>query len=387
MATPWLLLDGLMRRKGRTLLALGTLVVTFALFVFLLAFGRMLSLGVDVVAADKLVVMHRTSPIEVLPLSMVRELAQTEGVRAVSHRTWFGGYYRETGNQRPMWAVDPAAFLALHPELVFPDAEGRTRFLAGGDQMAVGRPVAEAFGWKVGDRVPLTSYIWGNQNRGNTWLFTVAAIFEGADASADTGQVLIPYAAFDGARTFGRASVGFIELALHDANRAAEVAARIDAAYLNSPAPTRTSTLRGYLEAFASQIGRIGSLISALLSLVVLTTLLLVANGFIHSLLERRADFALLKTLGFSNARLALQVLAEALLLVGVGGLLGVALGSLLVHSGGAALATVLPGLQLRAADLALALAVMLALAALAAAWPMRQVVRLRITAGLRGEV
>jgi len=64
-----------------------------------------------------------------------------------------------------------------------------------------------------------------------------------------------------------------------------------------------------------------------------------------------------------------------------------VALGSLLVHSGGAALATVLPGLQLRAADLALALAVMLALAALAAAWPMRQVVRLRITAGLRGEV
>ena len=70
MATPWLLLDGLMRRKGRTLLALGTLVVTFALFVFLLAFGRMLSLGVDVVAADKLVVMHRTSPIEVLPLSM-----------------------------------------------------------------------------------------------------------------------------------------------------------------------------------------------------------------------------------------------------------------------------------------------------------------------------
>lgn len=387
MATGWLLYEGLLRRKGRTMLALATLVVTFALFVCLLALGRMLSLGVDMASADKLVVMHRTSPMEMLPLATVRELAQTEGVRAVSHRTWFGGYFREPGNQRPMWAVDPAAFLALHPEIVFPDAEGRARFLGGGDQVAVGRPVAEAFGWKVGDRVPLTSYIWGNESRGNTWLFTVAAIFDGADASADTGQVLIPYAAFDSARTFGRASVGFIELALHDPSRAAELAARIDAAYLNSPAPTRTSTLRGYLEAFASQLGRIGTLITALLSLVVLTALLLVANGFIHSLLERRADFAMLKTLGFSNARLALQVFGEALLLVGAGGLLGVALGSFLVHNGGAALASVLPGLQLRAADLVLAGAVMLGLAAVAAAWPMHQVVRLRITAGLRGEI
>ena len=305
----------------------------------------------------------------------------------MSHRTWFGGYFRDIGNQRPMWAVDPARFLAFYPELEFSSESGKAMFLAGGNSIAVGVPVARAFGWKVGDRVPLKSYIWTSQEADHTWYFTVATLFDSHDPGADTAQVLIPFKPFDEARTFGRGTVGFVEVAVAKGADAAAIVRQIDGRYVNSPRPTRTSTLKGYLQTFSAQIGDINSLVRGVLSVVMFTAMVLLASNFIHSFIERRAELAVLKTIGFGNMRLLIFILLEAVILVGGFGLFGLLVGRSLVGLAAAAVADFLPGLRLLGRDFALGVALMLGLALVAALWPAVQAGRLRITAGLRGRI
>jgi len=357
------------------------------LFSFLMAFDRAMSLGVDWADARKLVILHRTSPIEALPLSYVGDLEGLPGIQQVSHRTWFGGYFREIGNQRPMWAVDPARYLAFYPELKFSSESEKAAFLAGGNAIAVGVPVAKAFGWKVGDRVPLKSYIWSSAAGGKTWYFTVAALFDSSDPAADTAQVLIPFKPFDQARTFGRGSVGILEVALSEGTDAAAMVRQIDNRYLNSGKPTRTSTLKGYLQSFSAHIGEIGSLVRGVLSVVVFTAMVLLASNFIHSFMERRAELAVLKTVGFSSRRLLVFILAEAVILVGGFGLLGLLAGRAMVGMAAAAVADFLPGLRLFGRDFLLGLALMLALALVTALWPAIQAARMGIISGLRGRI
>lgn len=382
-----LIWQGLFRRKMRTLFAGAVIALTFVLFSFLMAFDRAMSLGVDWADADKLVILHRTSPVETLPLGYVVELQNLPGVRLVSHRTWFGGYFREINNQRPMWAVDPARFLAFYPELEFSSESEKAAFLAGGNSIAVGVPVAKAFGWKVGDRVPVKSYIWKSTSGGNTWYFTVAALFDSHNPGADTAQVLIPYTPFDQTRTFGRGSVGILEVALTKGTDAAAMVRQIDTRYFNSAKPTRTSTLKGYLQSFSAQIGRIGALVMGILSVVIFTTMVLLASNFIHSFVERRAELAVLKTLGFSSKLLLVLILIEAVILVGGFGMAGLLAGRSLVGVAAAAVADFLPGLHLLSRDVFLGVALMIALAVATALWPAIQAARLGITAGLRGRI
>ncbi len=378
---------GLSRRRLRTLFAGAVIALTFVLFSFLMAFDRAMSLGVDWADADKLVVLHRTSPIEPLPLGYTGELERLASVRLVSHRTWFGGYFREIGNQRPMWAVEPSRFLALYPELELSSESGRAAFLAGGNSIAVGAPVAREFGWRVGDRVPLRSYVWKKRDGSDTWYFTVVALFDSRDPAADTAQILIPFAPFDQSRSFGRGSVGILEVALAEGADAAAVVKQIDDRFLSSATPTRTSTLRGYLQSFSSQIGRIGALVRGVLSVVVFTTMVLLASNFIHSFVERRAELAVLKTVGVSSGRLFVLILAEAVVLVGGFGLIGLLAGRAMVGAAAAAVADFLPGLRLLDRDFIAGIALMLALAVVTAMWPAVQAARMTIVSGLRGRI
>jgi putative ABC transport system permease protein len=286
-----------------------------------------------------------------------------------------------------MWAVDPARFLAFYPELEFSSASEKAAFLAGGNAIAVGVPVAREFGWKVGDRIPLKSYIWSSTATDDTWFFTVAALFDSRDPGADTAQVLIPFAPFDQARTFGRGSVGILEVALEKGTDAAAMVRRIDDRFLNSTRPTRTSTLKGYLQAFSSQIGNISALVRGVLGIVVFTAMVLLASNFIHSFVERRAELAVLKTLGYGSRQLLAFILIEAVMLIGGFGLAGLIAGDALVGVAATAVADFLPGLRLLGRDFALGVALMLGLALVTALWPAIQAARLGITSGLRGRI
>ena len=104
------------RKKIRTILTLLSIAVAFVLYGYLAAIEEALSQGVSIAGADRLVVRHKVSLIQLLPISYHARISRIDGVSRVSHATWFGGIYQEPRNFFAQIAVEPDDFMALYPE-------------------------------------------------------------------------------------------------------------------------------------------------------------------------------------------------------------------------------------------------------------------------------
>jgi putative ABC transport system permease protein len=103
-----------------------------------------------------------------------------------------------------------------------------------------------------------------------------------------------------------------------------------------------------------------------------------------QSFRERIPEFAILKTLGFSDVAVMLMVLAEALLVCGIGGLLGLLLAKAATEAMATALAATLPGLVMSWNVLGLGLLLVAGLGLVTGLVPALQGLRLNIINALR---
>ena len=110
--------------------------------------------GVDVAGADRLITMHKVSFTQLLPASYENRIHAIDGVVEVTPQTWFGAWYRDERNQIPAFPVKPEAFLRMYPEYVIPEDQ-KQAWIADRTGMLIGRALADLYGWKVGDKVPL----------------------------------------------------------------------------------------------------------------------------------------------------------------------------------------------------------------------------------------
>jgi putative ABC transport system permease protein len=337
-------------------------------------------MGVDVAGVDRLVLMHKVSLIQLLPVSYADRIRSTEGVMHVGHSTWFGGMYQDKATQFAVMAVDPEYF-QLYPEARIPQ-EQREAWLADRQGVIIGRTTATKYGWKVGDRVPIQATIW-QPKQGNTWFFNVDGIYD-ADKGFDTSNFFFHYEYLDENRRGAFGMVGWYVLRIDDPSRAADVAARLDAQFANSSAETKTSTEKAFLQGFVNQVGNIKAIIISILAAVLFTLFLLVlANTMAQSVRERTSELAVLKTLGFSNGLVLGLVLVESILMALLGGGLGLAITYLAVE-GGSFNNAFLPVFIMRSRDIAIGIALCCALGLVAGAFPAVTAMRLRITDALR---
>ena len=107
--------SNLKRKKFRTLLTLLSIVVAFVLFGFLSAIKQALSGGVTIAGANRLIVRHKVSIIQLLPISYQARMARIPGVSLVTHQTWFGGIYQDPKNFFMQNPVVPEEFLEMYP--------------------------------------------------------------------------------------------------------------------------------------------------------------------------------------------------------------------------------------------------------------------------------
>jgi putative ABC transport system permease protein len=330
-----LLWSSLRRRKARTVFTLLSILVAFVLFSYLAAVRVAFSAGVDVAGVDRLLTTHKTSIIQPLPASYQDQIARVPGVVAVTHASWFGGIYQNAnkGFQGVFQApIDPEGFLAMYPELKVPDDQKRA-WIEDREGVLVGVTTAKRYGWKIGDRVPIQGTFWRKKDGSSLWEFNVRGIYTG-DKGVDTTQFLFHYKYFDEARQYGQGLVGWYILRIADPSRTAEVTKKIDALFENSPAETKTQTEKELAQGFADQIGNIGAIIQWIVAAVFFTLLLVTGNTIAQSVRERTSELAVLKTIGFSDGRTLLLVLAESVSLAILGGGLGLALGAMAIAAG-----------------------------------------------------
>ena len=371
----------LKRKKLRTALTLLSILVAFLLFGFLCAMGESLTAGVTMAGADRLVTRHKISLIMLLPENYQARMLRVPGVAAVMHQTWFNGIYQDPKNFFANMPVEPSAFHAMFPEILLPDDQLKA-WKANRTGAIVGRSLAERFGWKIGDRIPLKSPIWPRAGA-DVWEFDLVGIFDGASKGTDLARLFFRYDYFDEARTGGKGQVGWYTVRIANPQHAPEVAAKIDAEFANSPYKTKTEPEGAFAQGFAQQIADVGSILMAILSAVFFTILLVAGNTMAQSVRERTEELGVLKAIGFSNVGVLMLVLMESLVLAALGGGLGLGL-AWLVTAKGIPLPSFLPVFYLLPRDIFIGLGLMAVLGVTAGLLPALQAMRLQIAVALR---
>lgn len=376
-----LLWSNLQRKRLRTWLTLASIVVAFLLFGILQTMRMALTGGAELAGADRLVTIHKVSLIQPLPESYLTRVRGLDGVRVACSHDWFGGVYQDDRNQIVAIAVDQPTFFEVYSEYTLPEDQKKA-WLAERTGAIVGSGLAERFGWKIGDTIPLRSNIFTNSDGTQVWQMKIMGIYQATNG--DTQSLYFHHDYLDESRTFNRDLIGWIVIRLNDPNQAADVAKRVDALFANSSTETKTSTEKAFAQGWANQMGNIGAIVSAVASAVFFTMLLVIANTMGQSVRERTNELAVMKTLGFSSFAVTAMVIGEALLLT----LLGAAIGLCLAFFASAVLAKMLsqflPTIGMPPDTFVLGVAIALLLGAIASALPSAQAWQLRIVDALR---
>jgi putative ABC transport system permease protein len=378
----YLVWSNLKRKKIRTVLTVLSIMVAFVLFGYLGAIRQGFSQGIDVAGLDRLIVRHKVSIIQLLPEAYESRIEQIDGVVDAVYQTWFGGVYQKPSNFFAQMPVNPQEYLEMYPEFILSDEE-REAWLATRSGAIAGRGIAERFGWKVGDRIPINATVWTRKGGERTWEFDLVGIYDGAEKGTDTSQFLFRYDFFHESRQFGEGQVGWYTVRVEDPERAAETAAAIDAEFANSPYETKTEPEGAFLQGFADQIGDVGFIMMSIIAAVFFTILLVAGNTMAYAVRERTNELALLKAVGFTDRGVLGLVLGESLLLTVLGGGVGLGLAWMLVSMGDPTGGS-LPVFYIPVRDMVAGVVLIALMAFIAGILPALQAQRLRIADALR---
>jgi putative ABC transport system permease protein len=381
----YLIFKNLTRKKLRLLLTCFAILIAFLIFGAVMALRGALNSGIEMSADNRLVVVHKISFTKSLPYAYVNKVKNMPGVDKVTYANWFGGYYKEPSNQLITMAVDPETYFDVYNELLI-DPQQKNTWLTNRRGMLVGERIAKVNGWKVGDKIPVSSNIFSNKSGGHTWEFIIDGIFSAQEVQTDTGYVIFHYKYFMETQTWGGDYIGWLVLTTTDPSLNETVAQAIDESFTNSQAETETSTEKAFNKAFIEQIGNIGLIIFGVVFMAFFTILIVVGNTMVLAIRERTNEIAVLKTLGFSSIRIFKMIITESCLLAFIGGLLGLGAAYFAVQGASEQLARFLPNLVLDQNIVLQALGYMLLLGLVTGIIPAVSALRLNIvTAFNRG--
>ena len=320
----------LFRSKTRSLLTLLSVTAAFLLFGMLDSVRVAFNSGGEVAGANRMITSSRLSITQMLPYSLTEQIRATPGVKQAAYAAWFGGIYRAPKNFFANFSVSPD-YLYLYPEFKLPDAQKKA-WLADRRGAIVGAALAQRHGWKVGDTIPLQATIFPTRGS-NNWEFVLRGIYTVDDPKqkAQENVLFFHWKYFDEANDYVKGRVGWFIVNPTSGNGADKVASAIDRLSANSDHETKTQTEQAFNQAFAKQFADIGLIVTAIMGAVFFTLLLLTGNTMAQAVRERIPELAVLKTIGFSNRSVLWLVLAEAVLLVLLGGTIGLGIAALLV--------------------------------------------------------
>ncbi len=377
---------GLWRRKARTLFTLLSILTAFLLFGMLNAVRVAFDAGDQLAGAGRLIVSSKLSIIQPLPLSLLTRIETLPGVKKVAYANWFGGYYQDRKNFFPNFAVSPN-YLDIYSDLFKLSAAQRKSFDATRDGAVVGAEIAKRFGWKIGQRIPLIGGIFPRRDGSKEWDFQLVGIFTAADPKLKGVEqdLLFHWKYFNEGNAYMHGMIGWYVVKVLDPQHSDRIAAAIDRLSVNSDHETKTETEQAFQRAFIAQMGDIGLIVGGIMAAVFFTLLLLTGNTMAQSVRERIPEYAVMKTLGFSNIHILALILAESIGLVLMGGVAGMGVASVLIPTVNSALGGTLSLPPVDLGSWAVGLVLMLAVGLVIGILPALHSMRLNIVDALAG--
>jgi putative ABC transport system permease protein len=382
MFVPLMVLKNAFRHKLRTSLTVVGIVVAITAFGLLRTIVDAWYAGAEATSSARLVSRNAISLVFSMPLTYAQKIRQVPGVTAVSWANWFGGVYITERNFFPQFAIDAATYLDMYPEFVMKPEEKKA-FLVDRRGAVVGRKLADQYGWKLGDQIPLRGTIFPG-----TWTFTLRAIYDGIDAKTDETQFFFHWQFLNEtvkARFPRRGDqIGVYVVEIRDPTQAAAISQDIDATFKNSLAETLTETEKAFQLGFVAMTEAILVAVQAVSFVVIVIIMAVMANTMAMTARERYSEYATMKALGFGQGFVALLVFAESIGIALAGGALGILLTFPLANIFAGAMGTLFPVFFVSRETVLMQLAASLVIGVVAAAVPAWRAARVRIVDGLR---
>lgn len=372
--------SSLWRKKARTIFTLLSIMIAFLLFGLLQGVNAWLNAFGTGSNANRLYVVSRVSQVQPLPSAYLHQIETVPGIRQSTYIAGISGFYQEKSNNLLALATDVQKFFDLYPDWKIAPEQLATmsRTRAGA---IVAAPLMRAFGWKIGDRLPLRTSVM-KQDGSADWDFEIVGTYDVPASPAEANRILVNYAYFDEARRLERGTAWAFVVAVADTARSAQVCAAVDALFVNSAHETVTQDEKAYVQGQLRELGDVNLMANAIVAAVLFTLLFLTGNTMMQSVRERTPELAILKTVGFSDRSVTVLVLIESVLLCVLAASLGLAAAAA-AFPVTAALGIAGAALPIRVVALGLAIAVGLALASgLPPAWRAQRLVIVDALAG-----
>jgi putative ABC transport system permease protein len=311
---PGFILRNALRNKRRLMLTVLSVALSLFLFTTLqTALRELTQPATSEASALRLVVRHKVSLANVLPEKYQSRIERMPGVMYCTPFTWFGGVYKDQENFFPNFAVEADKLFKVFTESDI-DSKQLDDFIKEKTACVVGVKTMQRFGWKVGDKITLLGELWPVDVE-----LTIRGVYYGG---IDETNLFFHHDYFD--ELMGKKGlVGTYWIRATNAEAIPGLVNRIDRAFANTDAETKTETERAFQLSFVSMFGNIKMLIGSISTVIVFTMILVTASTMSMAIRERSREIAVLKAVGFDGVQVFGLILAESFGLAMAGGVLG----------------------------------------------------------------
>ncbi len=378
--TGFALRNAFLRNKTRSFLTVAGTVVAALAFVFLRTVLSAWYSNAEASASDRIVTRNAISIIQPLPLSYRERIAQVPGVTKVTFSNWFGGVYKDRKNFFAQFAIEAKTGLEVF-NIRFVKGS-KDEFLADRNSCIVGVKLAEKYGFKLGDTVPMQGDIYPGD-----WRFKVAGLIDSPEDESVANTMYFHWARLnEGLPERRKDQVGVYTATVANAAESPRVIRDIDALFANSDNETHTETEKAFRLQFVTGSGAILGALQAVSIVILAIMALILGNTLAMGLRERTGEIGAMRAIGFLPRHVQLLAVSEGALLGLVGGALGVLLAKPVLTGFGKALAQMgfLAGMGFKLDTALLTLASATAIGALASLWPALSASRMDVVTALR---
>lgn len=314
----------LLRRKLRTILTLLSVTAAFTLFGVTMGTDAAFQQLVDVINRSVVVIGARFA--ENMTDAQGRQIAGMPNVAAVSASGAVCGYYRNPKNRACVMMLDNAAGW---PNALLTQAQW-ARWRAKPDGIYISAQTAVRRSLKKGDIFNIVAEQISRADGGHTWRFEVLDVLEDSPYWSN-GFSFGSYQYYKMSRPAAdQPKAGWFQAVVKDPAAAEDTAIAIDARFANSAIPTESISEHRMRLGDGTSIVNVAVVTRRVAAVGLFMILLLTAHGMAQSVRERLGEFAVLKTIGYSDAGVIALVFAEALVPALLGAGLGLGLAALL---------------------------------------------------------
>jgi putative ABC transport system permease protein len=320
-----LVLAGLWRKPARAVLTFLAVMIAFTLFGLTIGMNATFDAVEKNARDDRIFTGARFGGVP-LPIALEQQIAGMPGVAGVAATQVIPGYHQDPKNRVFVLMFDDNVHKVMTDYPLTPQQWDQIR--NNRDGLVISRMSAQRWNLKPGDTFVIDAPQTVRADGAKSWTFRVMSVGDDIPYFSN-GYMFGNYDYFDQARALSdRGKVVQLYVLSSDPTHTADIAQKIDAAYANSGTPLQSITEKMALDISNSGVD-IVTVDRDIALAGMFMVLFLVANGIAQSVRERFAEFATLRTLGFTDRGVIALVFAEAAAPCLLGALMGVGLAAL----------------------------------------------------------